>query len=299
MSSFLGWLGERLKQREQTFQIEGIFWCFASFPFDCQAKTPTGKLPFKHPQPWMALNGHYFLGALGGASDRDIPSIDHGFRNRALTTAKHRDGHRTTLQQSFGKVLSQLATVKFRGIAVPTSSVQKEGENNRIDLCYLTIALTLRYRGNHINMCRVWLHQFGDSWNNWAWLTKRYVADQIHIEVQVLISKLWIINTTNSKTDWDGWPGNAQIVKKCAFFGGHTAWNHLWNCKRYHFNKTCMCINTAPLEHVRVSCFWVPGNHPRAQRSQATRSSFKSWQTIVISQSNSLISCIHIFLRLL
>lgn len=60
MSSFLGWLGERLKQREQTFQIEGIFWCFASFPFDCQAKTPIGKLPFKHPQPWMALNGHYW-----------------------------------------------------------------------------------------------------------------------------------------------------------------------------------------------------------------------------------------------
>ena len=28
----------------------------------------------------------------GGASDRDLPSIDHRFRNRALTTAKHRDG---------------------------------------------------------------------------------------------------------------------------------------------------------------------------------------------------------------
>lgn len=78
------------------------------------------------------------------ASDRDIPSIDHGFRNRALTTAKHRDGHRTTLQQSFGKVLS------------PTGHIS------------LVIPETIEHGYDKTLL----------------------LADQIHIEVQVLISKL-------------------------------------------------------------------------------------------------------------
>lgn len=187
MSSFFWMTWREIEAERADVSNWRNFLVFCLLSFWLPSKNTHRKITL---QTSATLNGtewSLFFGSIGRrASDRDIPSIDHGFRNRALTTAKHRDGHRTTLQQSFGKVLSPTGRdVKFRGIAVPTSSVRKEGDRpDRLVLLEmvsfffarawflssLTIALTLRHPGEPHQHVSVWLHQFGDSWNNWAWL---------------------------------------------------------------------------------------------------------------------------------